>query len=77
MLKKFQLTLLTTFALLTANAQINPAITSWLQNNTLTGSYYTVAGGSTVIQNNILVNCQKVQYSFRRQIRMGMCAVFQ
>jgi hypothetical protein len=63
MLKKIQLTLLATFALLTANAQINPAITSWLQNNTLTGSYYTVAGGSTVIPNNILVNCQKVQYS--------------
>lgn len=63
MLKKLQLTLLTTFALSTANAQTNPAITTWLQNNTLTGNYYTVAGGSTVIPNNILVNCQKVEYS--------------
>jgi hypothetical protein len=44
-------------------AQTNPAITSWLQNTTVTGSYYTVAGGSTKIANNILVNCQKVQYS--------------
>lgn len=44
-------------------AQTNPAITSWLQNTTVTGRYYTVAGGSTSIANNILVNCQKVQYS--------------
>jgi hypothetical protein len=44
-------------------AQTNPTITSWLQNTTVTGSYYTVAGGSTKIANNILVNCQKVQYS--------------
>ncbi len=44
-------------------AQTNPAITSWLQNTTATGSYYTTAGGSTKIPNNILVNCQKVQYS--------------
>ncbi len=46
-----------------AFAQTNPAITSWLQNTTQTGSYYTVAGGSTKIANNILVNCQKVEYS--------------
>lgn len=44
-------------------AQTNPAITSWLQNTTVTGKYYTVAGGSVSIANNILVNCQKVQYS--------------
>ncbi len=44
-------------------AQTNPAITSWLQNTSVTGSYYTVAGGSTKIANNILVNCQKVEYS--------------
>jgi YHYH protein/Secretion system C-terminal sorting domain len=44
-------------------AQTNPAITSWLQNTTVTGRYYTVAGGSTSIPNNILVNCQKVEYS--------------
>jgi hypothetical protein len=44
-------------------AQTNPAITSFLQNTTATGSYYTVAGGSTKIANNIVVNCQKVQYS--------------
>jgi hypothetical protein len=44
-------------------AQTNPAITAFLQNTTVTGSYYTVAGGSTKIANNILVNCQKVQYS--------------
>ena len=42
--------------------QINPAITSWLQNTSITGTYY-VSGNSTAIANNILVNCQAVQYS--------------
>ena len=44
------------------SAQTNPAITSWLQNTTKTGTYY-VKGNSTAIANNILVNCQKVRYS--------------
>lgn len=39
-----------------------PAITSWLQNTTQTGSYYK-AGNSTTISNGILVNCQKVEYA--------------
>lgn len=43
-------------------AQTNPAITSWLQNTTQTGSYYT-SGNSTPISNGIAVNCQAVQYS--------------
>jgi hypothetical protein len=43
-------------------SQLNPAITNWLQNTTQTGSYYTT-GNSTPIGNNILVNCQAVQYS--------------
>ncbi|MCE2713290.1 MAG: YHYH protein [Cryomorphaceae bacterium] len=43
-------------------AQSNPAITSWLQNTTQTGSYYT-SGNSTPISNGIVVNCQAVQYS--------------
>lgn len=43
-------------------AQTNPAITSWLQNTTQTGSYY-VSGNSTAIDNGILVNCQLVEYS--------------
>ena len=43
-------------------AQLSPAITSWLQNNTTTGTYY-VSGNSTPISNNLLVNCQAVQYS--------------
>jgi hypothetical protein len=43
-------------------AQTNPAITSWLQNTVTVGSYYT-SGNSTAITNNILVNCQSVQYS--------------
>lgn len=43
-------------------AQTNPAITSWLQNTTKTGTYY-MSGNSTAISNGILVNCQKVDYS--------------
>lgn len=50
------------FVALLSHSQTNPAITSWLQNTTQTGSYYT-SGNSTAIGNNILVNCQKVQYS--------------
>ena len=34
-------------------AQTNPAITSWLQNTTKTGTYY-VSGNSTAISNNIM-----------------------
>lgn len=45
-----------------ANAQNNPAITNWLQNTSVTGSYY-VTGNSTPISNGLLVNCQKVEYS--------------
>lgn len=43
-------------------AQPGPAITSWLQNNTATGTYY-VSGNPTLQSNGILVNCQKVEYS--------------
>lgn len=44
------------------NAQLNPAITSFLQNTTITGNYY-VAGNSTLQSNGLLVNCQMVEYS--------------
>jgi hypothetical protein len=47
---------------LCAQAQTDPAITSWLQNTTQTGTYY-VSGNSTALSNNILVNCQKIEYS--------------
>lgn len=40
----------------------DPVITSWLQNTTNTGSYYT-SGNSTAIDNGILSNCQVVEYS--------------
>jgi hypothetical protein len=43
-------------------AQLSPAITSWLHNNTATGTYYT-NGNSTAASNGVLVNCQQVQYS--------------
>jgi hypothetical protein len=40
----------------------NPAITKWLQNTTVLGSYY-ISGNSTAQSNGILVNCQEVSYS--------------
>ena len=43
-------------------AQTNPAITKWLQNTTIKGRHY-VAGNSTPIQDDVLANVQKVQYS--------------
>ncbi|MEZ4798228.1 MAG: YHYH protein [Flavobacteriales bacterium] len=43
-------------------AQDNPIITEWLQNTTVMGRHY-VQGNSTPIQDNVLANCQLVQYS--------------
>ncbi len=44
-------------------AQLNPAITSWLQNTSgIMGSHY-VSGNSTVIPDNVEANIQTVQYS--------------
>lgn len=46
-----------------ANAQTNPAITSWLQNTTLTGRHY-VSGNSTAISDpSLIANVQSVKYS--------------
>jgi len=44
------------------SAQPDPNITSWLQNTTETGSYY-ISGNSTAIDNNLLYNCQHIEYS--------------
>ncbi len=44
------------------NAQTNPAILHWLQNNSIMGSHY-VQGNSTPIADNVLANVQTVQYS--------------
>ncbi len=63
--KKMKKTILL-LSLLTASlfgfTQLNPAITSFLQNTTETGSYY-VSGNPDTIDNDILVNCQQVEYS--------------
>ena len=51
------------FSLLTSTLfSQSPVITSWLQNISVTGSYYN-SGSSTAIGNGELVNCQKVEYS--------------
>ena len=62
MFKILTLTALTTVAILSAKAQTNPAITSWLQNNSIIGRHY-VSGNSTAIQDADLANVQKVEYS--------------
>ena len=49
------------FSLITYS-QDNPVITSWLQNTSETGSYY-FSGNSNPVSNDILVNCQSVEYS--------------
>lgn len=56
------LTLAFCFMAFTSIAQLSPAITFWLQNTTETGSYY-VQGNSTAIDNGLLYNCQKIEYS--------------
>jgi len=61
-MKKLLLSAVLLLAITILNAQLNPAITSWLQNNTVVGSYY-MSGNSTAISNGTLVNCQTVQYS--------------
>lgn len=50
------------FGSLLSLAQLNPAITSILQNTSVTGTYY-VSGNSVALSNGILVNCQLVEYS--------------
>lgn len=62
LMKKLSTLLFGSLFLTAAHAQLSPAITSWLQNNTQTGTYYT-SGNSTAQSNGLLVNCQKVQYS--------------
>lgn len=55
------------FALLSSaisNSQTNPVITAWLQNTTgILGRHYTVAGGSTPINDSDSANVQRVLYS--------------
>jgi hypothetical protein len=50
------------FTSVLCNAQLNPAITSFLQDTVTKGTYY-ITGNSIAQSNNILVNCQKVEYS--------------
>jgi hypothetical protein len=60
-MKNFALSLLATSCWIFASAQ-GPTVTSWLQNTSETGSYYT-EGNSTAQDNGILYNCQTVEYS--------------
>ncbi len=62
MKKSISTLILLAFIATSVLAQTNPAITSWLQNTTIYGRYYT-SGNSTSIAMTVLANCQKVQYS--------------
>lgn len=62
MIKKVSLILLL-FTSSLSNAQLSPAITSWLQNTTVYGSYYTAATGGVPITMSVLANCQEISYS--------------
>lgn len=61
-MKKLVLVLALSALCLSGMAQLSPAITSWLQNTTETGSYY-MSGNSVAMDNGILYNCQLVEYS--------------
>lgn len=62
MRKPLVLIVLFIFGCFTLYGQLSPAITSWLQNTEITGTYY-IEGNTTPVDNDILVNCQKVEYS--------------
>ncbi|TAH39917.1 MAG: YHYH protein [Bacteroidetes bacterium] len=62
MVRKISLLTLLSYFSLSMQAQTNPAILSWLQNNSVLGSYY-MQGNSVALSNNTLVNVQTVQYS--------------
>lgn len=61
-MKAFNLLTFILLCIATQSVAQGPEITSWLQNTEETGTYYT-AGNPTLIENNILVNCQQVEYS--------------
>jgi len=60
-MKKLIIIVVTLSVFSLAKAQ-GPEVTSWIQNTTETGTYYA-AGNPELIENNILVNCQQVEYS--------------
>lgn len=63
MRKKYVLLFMFLLGSMPVIAQTNPAITSWLINTTnIMGRHY-VKGNSTPINDNVLANVQKVQYS--------------
>lgn len=61
-MKRKSISALILFCTYFCTAQTNPVITSWLQNTSVLGTYYT-QGNSTAVSNGIMVNCQAVEYS--------------
>jgi hypothetical protein len=61
-MKKQILTISMVLAGVMLQAQTNPIILNWLQNNTVTGRHY-VKGNSTPIVDAALANCQSIKYS--------------
>lgn len=62
MMKKITLSFSLLWLIIFSGHSQGPAITSWLQNTTETGTYY-IQGNDTAIDNNILYNCQLVEYT--------------
>lgn len=61
-MKKSLLSVIMLASCTAAVSQVSPAISSWLQNTTVTGRHY-VSGNSTAITDAVLANVQSVQYS--------------
>lgn len=62
-MKRLIFTAFSFFTALATQAQLSPAVTSWLQNNTIKGRHY-VSGNSTAITDAALTaNVQTIQYS--------------
>jgi hypothetical protein len=60
---KIQTTLIALLTVAMVNAQTNPAILHWIQNPQGTTGAHWVAGNITLVQDNVPVNVQTVQYS--------------
>ncbi len=61
-MKKSIYTLGLVLAAFVSQAQVSPAISSWLQNTTVTGKYY-IQSNFTAFSNTVTANCQAVQYN--------------
>ncbi len=62
-MKKYNLSILAMALSSLAFSQTNPAITSWLQNTTLTGRHYVSGNPTPIVDPALTANTQSVQFS--------------